>query len=70
MHLIEQKLPNKLMLADAAPRLRADLGRGKLVKTIHRIGKLTFGIAVSLALVASTFSQPPAPAPSSPVSKQ
>ena len=40
------------------------------MKTILTIGRLTFGIAVSLVLVASAFGQSSAPAPSSPVSKQ
>ncbi len=40
------------------------------MKTILATGRLMFGIAVSLVLVASAFGQPSAPAPSSAVSKQ
>jgi len=40
------------------------------MKTMVTIGRLTFGIAVSLVLVASAFGQPSAPASSSPTSKQ
>jgi len=40
------------------------------MKVMVTIGGLTFGIAVSLVLVASAFGQPSASAPSSPVSKQ
>jgi membrane-bound lytic murein transglycosylase MltF len=44
--------------------MMADSGREK-----HIIGRLTFGIAVSLVLVASAFGQPSAPASSTPASK-
>jgi membrane-bound lytic murein transglycosylase MltF len=40
------------------------------MKAILTIGRLTFGIAVSLVLVASALGQPSAPAPSSPISKE
>jgi membrane-bound lytic murein transglycosylase MltF len=40
------------------------------MKTMVTIGRLTFGIAVSLVLVASGFGQPSAPVSSSSVSKQ
>lgn len=40
------------------------------MKRILTLGRMTFGIAVSLVLVASAFGQPSAPAPSSPASKQ
>ncbi len=38
--------------------------------TIRIIGRLAFGIAVSLVLVGSAFGQPATPAPSSPTSKE
>jgi membrane-bound lytic murein transglycosylase MltF len=40
------------------------------MKARRTIGRLTFGIAVSLVLVASAYGQSSAPSPSSPVSKQ
>jgi membrane-bound lytic murein transglycosylase MltF len=40
------------------------------MKTLLTIGRLTFGIAVSLVLVASAFGKPPAPASSGTVAKQ
>jgi|WetSurMetagenome_2_1015567.scaffolds.fasta_scaffold909617_2 hypothetical protein len=42
-----------------------DSGKERYVKTIPTIGRLVFGIAVSLVLVVSAFGQPSAPAPSS-----
>jgi membrane-bound lytic murein transglycosylase MltF len=40
------------------------------MKAVLTIGRLTFGVALSLVLVTSGFGQPSAPAPSGPTSKQ